>query len=118
MNARQRQQTQEPEQHDAVQQFEDLLIELQETFKRLEGDELTLDEAIAAYERSVTIATQCATILDNAELRISQIDAESRQIREQASIYQVEEYRAASLLLGDDDDDLTDLLGLDDDEDE
>ena len=93
-----------------AQTFEALLIQLQETVSRLESDELTLDEAIAAYERSVEIANTCTQMLDDAELRISTIDVQSRTLREESTVYTVGSSRAASLLLGDDDDDLTDLL--------
>ncbi len=91
--------------------FEELLIQLQESVTRLETDELTLEEAIAAYERSVEIANQCTQMLDDAELRITTIDAQSRSLREESTIYRVGNSRATALLLGDDDDDdLADLL--------
>ncbi len=94
-----------------AQTFDDLLVQLQETVTRLETDELTLEEAIAAYERSVEIANQCTQMLDNAELRITTIDAQSRTLREESVVYNIGSSRAASLLLGDDDDDdLADLL--------
>ncbi len=91
--------------------FEQLLVQLQETVTRLESDELTLDEAIAAYERSVEIANQCTRMLDEAELRITTIDVASRSLREESVVYNIGSSRAASLLLGDDDnDELADLL--------
>jgi exodeoxyribonuclease VII small subunit len=90
--------------------FDDLILQLQETVARLETEDLTLEDAIAAYERSVEIANQCAVILDNAELRVTTIDAQSREIREESVVYRAGPSRAASLLLGDDDDDLADLL--------
>jgi exodeoxyribonuclease VII small subunit len=95
--------------HDA-KTFELLLQQLQETVARLESDELTLEDAIAAYERSVEIANQCTQILDDAELRITTIDAQSRTIREESVLYRPRANRAAALLLGDDEDDLADLL--------
>jgi exodeoxyribonuclease VII small subunit len=94
-----------------AQTFEALLIQLQETVSRLESDELTLDEAISAYESSVEIANHCTRMLDEAELRITTIDAQSRTLREESAVYTINSSRAASLLLGDDDDDdLADLL--------
>ena len=96
---------------DNAHTFEELLVQLQETVVRLESDELTLEEAIAAYERSVEIANQCTRMLDDAELRITTIDAQSRTLREESAVYNIGSSRAASLLLGDDDDDdLADLL--------
>lgn len=91
--------------------FEALLIQLQETVTNLESDELTLEEAISAYERSVEIANNCTRMLDEAELRITTIDAQSRSLREESAVYTISSSRAASFLLGDDDDDeLADLL--------
>ncbi len=90
--------------------FEDLLHQLQETVTRLETEELTLEDAIAAYEQSVGIANTCARMLDDAELRITTIDAQSSELREVTAVYNVGSRRAAALLLGDDDDDLSDLL--------
>lgn len=91
-------------------QFEELLQQLQETVDRLETDELTLEEAIVAYERTVEIANQCTHMLDDAELRITTLDAQSHALREESAVYRVGSSRAASLLLGDDDEDLADLL--------
>ena len=91
-------------------QFEELLVQLQETVARLESDQLTLEEAIAAYERSVEIANTCTQLLDDAELRITTIDAQSRSLREQSVVYRVGAGSAAALLLGEDEDDLADLL--------
>jgi len=94
-----------------AQTFEALLIQLQETVSRLESDELTLDEAISAYESSVEIANNCTRMLDEAELRITTIDAQSRSLREESAVYTITSSRATSLLLGEeDDDDLADLL--------
>jgi exodeoxyribonuclease VII small subunit len=94
--------------------FEELLAELQATVNRLETEQLTLDEAVTCYERSVALANACSEMLEQAELRITQIDSDSRSIREQATAYRIDQFEASRLLLGDDDDDLTDLLDLDD----
>lgn len=55
--------------------FEELLKMLEETVNQLDGNELTLEQSIAAYEHSVAIAAACEKILNEAELHISQIDA-------------------------------------------
>ena len=96
-----------------VRQFEELLRELQQTVRRLEEDDLTLEESISAYERSVGLANSCSRMLDEAELRGAQIDSASRAIREEATIYRVDSFDAARLLLDDDEDDLADLLDSD-----
>lgn len=90
--------------------FENLLMQLQELVGHLESNQMTLDEAIGTYERSVEIANRCTQMLDEAELRIATIDVDSRTLREDAIGYQFDARRAATLLLGDDDDDLSDLL--------
>jgi exodeoxyribonuclease VII small subunit len=90
--------------------FELLLEELQETVRSLDEEHMTLEETVKAYERSVAIATECGRMLDEAELRVSRIDADSRELREQSSAYHVEPSRATLLFLGEDEDDLSDLL--------
>lgn len=55
--------------------FEDLIQMLEKTIEMLDGNDLTLEQSISTYERSVAIAEACETILNTAELRISQIDA-------------------------------------------
>jgi exodeoxyribonuclease VII small subunit len=96
-----------------VAQFEALLRQLHQTVTRLEQETLTLDEAIAAYEQCVALARDCSEMLDRAELRVAQIDSNSRSLREQAAVYRFEQSEASRLLLGEDDDDLADLLGED-----
>lgn len=96
-----------------VRAFESLLEELHSTVKLLEGEDLSLEKAISSYERAVEIAAECSRMLDEAELRITQIDSSSRSIREEASVYRVDRFDAARLLLGEDEDDLADLLGDD-----
>jgi len=59
----------------AGKSFEELVELLEATLGRMESEPLTLTEAIDAYERSVAIARACNELLDNAELRIREIDA-------------------------------------------
>lgn len=98
-----------------VREFEARLEQLQKAVRRLDEDNLTLAEAIAAYEEAVELAASCSAMLDAAELRVSSIDAVSRELREEAVAYRLDESRVTRLLLGDDDE-LADLL--DDDEEE
>ena len=53
--------------------FEDLYTELETTVEKLESGNLTLDEALALYERGMALAKQCGTMLDSAELRIQEL---------------------------------------------
>jgi exodeoxyribonuclease VII small subunit len=93
--------------------FETLLARLRDTVARLDGQELTLDEAVLAYEECVRIANACATMLDEAELRVTQINVSATALRElpESYAYSTSASRIARrLLLGDDEDDLEDLL--------
>jgi exodeoxyribonuclease VII small subunit len=93
--------------------FETLLAQLRETVTRLDGHELTLDDAVAAYRECVEIANACTALLDDAELRVSQISVNASALREQSESYAVTgggSRIARRLLLGDDEDDLDDLL--------
>jgi len=53
--------------------FEELYRELEETVRRLEAGDLTLDESLALFERGTTLAERCNVLLDSAELRVRQL---------------------------------------------
>jgi len=53
--------------------FEAAFQELEETVQRLEGGELTLDEAIALFERGQVLVRLCDGKLEGAELRVKQL---------------------------------------------
>ncbi len=53
--------------------FEAAFGELEATVRRLETGELTLEEAIALYERGMRLARRCSEALDAAELQVRQI---------------------------------------------
>ncbi len=60
--------------------FEKSLIELENIIKRLESEEVSLDESIALFEKGVTLSKECSKILEKAENKIiSLTDAESEQ---------------------------------------
>lgn len=50
--------------------FEEALAELEEIVKRLEGEEIPLEEALDAFEKGVRLSRYCARCLDEAEKRI------------------------------------------------
>lgn len=60
--------------------FETALRELEETVARLEGGELTLDEALALFERGQSLADYCNRQLDQAALRVEQLTADGEII--------------------------------------
>ena len=53
--------------------FEQAFAELQEIIQQLEAGDLTLDRAMALFERGMALATQCNAQLDAAELRVQQL---------------------------------------------
>jgi len=53
--------------------FEQAFRELEETVRRLEEGNLTLDESIALFERGTQLAARCGKLLDQAELKVRQL---------------------------------------------
>ena len=53
--------------------FEAVYKRLEETVRRLEEGGLTLDESIALYEEGMTLAKSCQSLLDQAELRVTNL---------------------------------------------
>jgi exodeoxyribonuclease VII small subunit len=59
--------------------FELAFGELEATVQRLEAGDLTLEEAIALYERGMRLARHCNNVLDTAELQVKQLAPASNQ---------------------------------------
>lgn len=53
--------------------FEENFSRLQEVVTRLSEGNLTLQEALSAYEEGMSLADRCAKMLDEAELRVTQV---------------------------------------------
>ncbi|MGD9895135.1 MAG: exodeoxyribonuclease VII small subunit [Dehalococcoidia bacterium] len=53
--------------------FESVYKQLEEVVRHLDEGGLTLDESIALYEQGMTLAKHCQTLLDQAELRVIQL---------------------------------------------
>jgi exodeoxyribonuclease VII small subunit len=53
--------------------YETLYARLQAIVARLEAGELPLAEALALYEEGVAVAAACQRLLDEAELRIQEL---------------------------------------------
>ena len=54
--------------------FEEALIKLEDTVSQLEqGDALTLDESLQAFEEGIRLTRLCREKLDAAELRVQQL---------------------------------------------
>jgi exodeoxyribonuclease VII small subunit len=57
--------------------FEESFTRLQEVVQKLSDGNLTLQDALAAFEEGMELAERCTQMLDTAELRLKQISAES-----------------------------------------
>ena len=55
----------------AKKKFEDALTELEAIVRRLENEQLSLDEAIALFEEGIKLSHLCAARLDEAEKKVS-----------------------------------------------
>lgn len=58
---------------DEATTYEALLQRLEEAVARLEDGELSLEEALTAYQEGVALAAQCQKLLDTAEQRIEEL---------------------------------------------
>jgi len=59
--------------------FEEAFSELEAAVHRLESGDLTLEEAIALYERGMRLARRCNAALDAAELQVQQLTVVGNQ---------------------------------------
>ncbi len=55
--------------------FEQAFTRLEETVRRLEAGNLSLEESIALFEEGMRLAQVCGARLDAAELRVNQLVA-------------------------------------------
>jgi exodeoxyribonuclease VII small subunit len=62
--------------------FEEALAGLEEVVQRLEEGDLPLQEVLALYERGMALAGHCQALLDQAELRVTQLAGEGEEVRE------------------------------------
>ncbi|MCG8372906.1 MAG: exodeoxyribonuclease VII small subunit [Balneolales bacterium] len=54
--------------------FEDALKQLESIVKALENEETTLEDSVVLYQKGIELSKFCSDILDNAELKISQVN--------------------------------------------
>ncbi len=57
--------------------FEEALEQLDQIVGQLENGQIPLDEALALFERGVWLAQRCQEMLDNAELRVQRLRADT-----------------------------------------
>ncbi|MCH5187764.1 MAG: exodeoxyribonuclease VII small subunit [Oscillospiraceae bacterium] len=53
--------------------FEEALKELEDTVKKLESGETTLEEAMELFEKGVGLTKQCTKLLEGAELKVTEL---------------------------------------------
>jgi exodeoxyribonuclease VII small subunit len=56
--------------------FEQAFGELENTVQKLETGGLTLEQSLTLFERGQALAAHCNTLLDSAELKVSQLSPE------------------------------------------
>jgi exodeoxyribonuclease VII small subunit len=62
---------------DDIPTFEAAYQELSEIIDQLEAGDASLDDTLKLYERGRALITVCQGLLDSAELRVSQLNADS-----------------------------------------
>ena len=62
--------------------FETAFNALQENVAQLENEDLPLEKALALFERGQALAKRCAALLEEAELKIRTLTAESTNTEE------------------------------------
>ena len=62
--------------------FEEAMKELEETVKKLENGETTLDEAMELFEKGVSLTRTCQKLLGDAQLKVTQLvgNAEKEEV--------------------------------------
>ena len=58
--------------------FESAYSELESVVQRLEGGELSLEDALSLYERGQMLARHCQALLDQAELRVTVLSGDKQ----------------------------------------
>ena len=65
--------------------FEDALRQLEEIVSVLERGDISLDEAIAAYEKGTSLKAHCQKRLEEARLKVEKIDVHTTSDAPQSS---------------------------------
>jgi exodeoxyribonuclease VII small subunit len=53
--------------------YEQAMAEMEGIIQKMEGEQLTLEEALALFERGQVLAKHCADLLTRAELKVRQL---------------------------------------------
>ncbi len=53
--------------------YEQAMAEMEQIIQKMESEQLTLEEALALFERGQALAKRCADLLTQAELKVRQL---------------------------------------------
>lgn len=62
---------------EVLMKFEEAMLELENTVKRLESGETTLEESMELFEKGVKLSRVCQKLLSEAQLKVTKLIAES-----------------------------------------
>ena len=57
--------------------FEEAMLELENTVKKLESGETTLEESMELFEKGISLSRVCQKLLSEAQLKVTKLIAES-----------------------------------------
>jgi len=63
--------------------FEELIIKLEEITNKLEKEQLSLDDSVKLFEEGMKISKECNSKLEDAEKRITILINENNEIKEE-----------------------------------
>lgn len=63
--------------------FEELMLKLEEITNKLEKETLTLDESVELFEKGMKISKECNSKLEDAEKRITILINQNGEIKEE-----------------------------------
>lgn len=64
--------------------FEEALQKIRETVTALESGDLTLEESMTTYQQGTSLIEQCRTMIEHAEIRISELSQDDGTDRQDA----------------------------------
>lgn len=57
--------------------FEEAMLELEDTVKKLESGETTLEESMELFEKGIKLSRVCQKLLSEAQLKVTKLIAEN-----------------------------------------
>lgn len=61
---------------EVLMKFEEAMLELENTVKKLESGETTLEESMELFEKGVKLSRVCQKLLSEAQLKVTKLIAE------------------------------------------